>query len=601
MPSRRNLSCSSSIREVSPCLASRLHLGAADGEEGFQVGDLGAAFGRGRGGGDGAPADAAEAVGALAWPVHHDRVVVDELAEGAEAVEPSPAAPRGRSRRGRARASAGDGRRDRGRRGARRRRRGRRGPGGTPCRRPGAARAGTGRADRRARRRHRRGPAGACRRCPSRSRSTRRCSRGRRRCLRCSRTRCASRGSSSRPRRRAPSRSPSPAERRGRRPARGRRPPRRRRSPLRAGGKGERRVSVASPERSPPRARLLFRALVQLLSATNRRRRGRPIAPGLARWPPPPRLAEGGDRSRPRALRLELPRLGDPGGGQDHLRPPHRPPDAERRVRLARRRRRADHPHLPPVGGRRGPLRDRPGAEPAELRRAGVDRLPRRRRHLPDDRRRTGYPQAGGGQADDAADRRRAPPHGRPRRLGPADPQGLRRRPLPPAALGDALPLRQLGDPLGHLRRRRPQPGRLQLRLSAGPPRPGLPADHLPPLRRRDGVGLRRAAAERRLRPRPAGGGVGPAPAHGAHPGGRVDGRGAARRRRAAERGAGRRAPRRRRPGDRLRPGARAGDRRPPGDGLRPAAGAGDERRARRQPAGSPSSPPPTAAGWSRC
>ena len=232
------------------------------------------------------------------------------------------------------------------------------------------------------------------------------------------------------------------------------------------------------------------------------------------------------------------------------------------------------------------PLRHRPRAEPAELRRAGVGRLPRRRRHLPDDRRRAGDAPA-------------APPRRRPTLLIADEPHHmgdlaawglqtrtrLRRRPLPAAALGHALPLRQLGDPLGHLRRGRPQPRRLRLRLPAGAARPGLPPDHLPALRRRDGVGLRRPAAQRRLRPRPAGGGVGPAPADGAQPGGRVDGRGAARRRRQAERGARRRAPRRGRPGHRLRPGARAGDRGAARVDLGRAARAGDERRARRQPA----------------
>ena len=82
----------------------------------------------------------------------------------------------------------------------------------------------------------------------------------------------------------------------------------------------------------------------------------------------------------------------------------------------------------------------------------------------------------------------------------------------------------------------------------------------------------------------PAGGGVGPAPADGAQPGGRVDGPRAARRRRPAERGARRRTPRRGRPGHRLRPGSRAGDRGAARRDLGRAAGAGDERRARRQP-----------------
>ena len=71
---------------------------------------------------------------------------------------------------------------------------------------------------------------------------------------------------------------------------------------------------------------------------------------------------------RPR--RRRLPGLGHARRRQDHLRPARRPPDALRGPRRARRRRRADHPHLPPVGRRRRPLRHRPRAQPAERRRA---------------------------------------------------------------------------------------------------------------------------------------------------------------------------------------------------------------------------------------
>ena len=56
----------------------------------------------------------------------------------------------------------------------------------------------------------------------------------------------------------------------------------------------------------------------------------------------------------------------------------------------ARLRRRADHPHRAPVGRRRRPLRPRPRAQPAQRRRARAARPPRRRRDLPDARRRPG-------------------------------------------------------------------------------------------------------------------------------------------------------------------------------------------------------------------
>ena len=57
-------------------------------------------------------------------------------------------------------------------------------------------------------------------------------------------------------------------------------------------------------------------------------------------------------------------------GRQDHLRAARRPPDALRGARLARRRRGADDPHLPPVGARRRALRHPARAQPAQLGRA---------------------------------------------------------------------------------------------------------------------------------------------------------------------------------------------------------------------------------------
>ena len=84
--------------------------------------------------------------------------------------------------------------------------------------------------------------------------------------------------------------------------------------------------------------------------------------------------------------RRRVPRLRDARRGQDHVRPARRPPDALRGARGAGRRRRADDPHLPPVGAGRRPLRHRARAQPAQLRRAGAARPPRRRRHVRDGR-----------------------------------------------------------------------------------------------------------------------------------------------------------------------------------------------------------------------
>ena len=108
-----------------------------------------------------------------------------------------------------------------------------------------------------------------------------------------------------------------------------------------------------------------------------------PHAPRVARRPPPARLAAGGRRGRPR------PSPATPSS------PPRRPRPARRRSACTSRtgcspragsarvaRRRADHAHLPPVGGRRRPLRHRPRAQPAQRRRARAARPPRRRRDL---------------------------------------------------------------------------------------------------------------------------------------------------------------------------------------------------------------------------
>ena len=96
-----------------------------------------------------------------------------------------------------------------------------------------------------------------------------------------------------------------------------------------------------------------------------------------------------------RPFRRGLPRLRDARCRQDHLRAARRPPDALRGARVARGRRRADDPHLPPVGAGRRPLRHPPRAQPAQLRRARAARPPRRGRHLRDRRRRVRTSTAG--------------------------------------------------------------------------------------------------------------------------------------------------------------------------------------------------------------
>ncbi len=117
---------------------------------------------------------------------------------------------------------------------------------------------------------------------------------------------------------------------------------------------------------------------------------------------------------------------------------------------------------------------------------------------------------------------------------GRDDDRGLQARPLPAAALGHAVSLGQLADPVGQLRRRRRLARGLRLRLHAGADRRRLPPGDVPHLRRRHGVGERRARAPRGLRRRAARRrGRAPA-AHGAGPGRRLDHPRAARRRRAS-------------------------------------------------------------------
>ena len=132
------------------------------------------------------------------------------------------------------------------------------------------------------------------------------------------------------------------------------------------------------------------------------------------------------------------------------------------------------------------------------------------------------------------------------------------------------------------IRRRRRLAGRLRLRLHGGADRRRLPPGHLPHLRRRHGVGLRRPPPPRRLHRRAARRRGRPPPAHGAGPRGRL-GRPRARRRPSrADRPARRRAPRRRRARDRRRQGARREARRPAGAHLGRAPGDRDLRRAGR-------------------
>ena len=175
-------------------------------------------------------------------------------------------------------------------------------------------------------------------------------------------------------------------------------------------------------------------------------------------------------------------------------------------------------------------------------------------------------------RAPDAADRRRAAPHGRGRDVGAEDDRGVRAGAVPAAALGHAVPLGQLADPVGRLRRGRRLARGLRLRLHAGADRRRLPAGDVPHLRRRHGVGQRRAGAAGGLRRRPARSGGRAAAAHRAGPGGRLDHPRPARRRRGAARDPRRRPPRRGRAGRRDRQGARGEARRPAGaDHGRPA------------------------------
>ena len=140
------------------------------------------------------------------------------------------------------------------------------------------------------------------------------------------------------------------------------------------------------------------------------------------------RVAAGrrGRRLRPR--RRGVPRLRDARRRQDHVRPARRAPDAHRGARGAGGGGRADDPHLPPVGAGRGAVRDRAGAEPAERRRAGAARPARRRGHVRDGRGGRGRAPAALRRAADAADRRRAAPHGRGRDVGPLDGRRVRAR-----------------------------------------------------------------------------------------------------------------------------------------------------------------------------
>ena len=115
---------------------------------------------------------------------------------------------------------------------------------------------------------------------------------------------------------------------------------------------------------------------------------------------------------------------------------------------------------------------------------------------------------------------------------------------LPAAAVGHAVSLGQLADPVGAVRRGRRLARGLRLRLHAGAGRRRLPAGHVPHLRRRHGVGERRPRAARRLRRRPARRRGRAAAADRARPGRRLDRPRPARRRRPAARAArGRRIP----------------------------------------------------------
>ena len=134
-------------------------------------------------------------------------------------------------------------------------------------------------------------------------------------------------------------------------------------------------------------------------------------------------------RLRPR--RRRVPRLRHARGREDDVRAARRAPDARRGAGRARGGRRADDAHLPPVGGRRRALRDRPRAQPAERRgarsRATATASPSPTRPSRPGRPRTGAARRGA----DAADRRRAAPHGRARGVGRSDRRGVR---APPAS-----------------------------------------------------------------------------------------------------------------------------------------------------------------------
>src|SRR3954466_9228124 len=86
-------------------------------------------------------------------------------------------------------------------------------------------------------------------------------------------------------------------------------------------------------------------------------------------------------------------------------------------------------------------------------------------------------------------DRGRAAPHGGGRDVGPLDGRGVRAGGVPAAAVGDAVPVGRLADPVGVVRRRRGLARGLRVRLHAGADRWRVPAGDLPHLRRRHGVG----------------------------------------------------------------------------------------------------------------
>ena len=297
-----------------------------------------------------------------------------------------------------------------------------------------------------------------------------------------------------------------------------------------------------------------------------------------------------------------LPGLGHAGGGQDHLRPARRPPDAERRVR----------PRVCVVGPTTHICRQW-AADAAPL------------RHRPGARR----PNADGPESADF--------HGVAvtYQTIAAGPELHRRAAGRAATLLIADEPHHMGDlaAWGLQPRRAFDGARFRLLLSGTPFRSdntAIPwvtydedgvsrADYVYGytealvdrvcrpitflrLRRRDGVGLGRPAAQRRLRPRPA--------ARRSRPG--ACGRRSTRRASGWARCCATATPalsevradgppRRGRPGDRLRQGARAGDRGAArGDpGRAPPVVMSDEPGASRPR--SPISPPPTSAGWSRC